>query len=88
MNCPDAETPGDVSMLLNGSSANAIAYIASGKDCRFALSLFYALVASTRRVDVPTAFYERLDKAIASSVKAASDNNARDAQGHGASHVE
>ena len=76
MNCPDAETLGDVSMLLNESSANIMAHIFSCKDCRFALSLLDALVASTMQVDVPTACYERTGKAIAVSVEAVSVANA------------
>ena len=75
MNCPDAETLGEVSILLDESSADTIARIFSCKDCRFALSLFDALVAATRQVDVPTAFHERLNRAIAASVEAVSVAN-------------
>ena len=44
MNCPNAETPRDVSTLLDESNADTMAHIVSRKDCRFALSLFDALV--------------------------------------------
>ena len=76
MNCPNAETPRDVSTLLDESNADTMAHIVSRKDCRFALSLFDALVPSTRQVDEPTAFHERLHKAIAASVEAVSVANA------------
>ena len=76
MNRPDAETSGDASMLLDESSADTMAHIVSRKDCRFALSLFDALVPSTRQVDEPTAFHEPLVKAIAASVEAVSVANA------------
>ena len=76
INCPDAETPRDVSMLLDESSADTMAHIVSRKDCRFALSLFDALEPSTRQVYEPTAFHEPLVKAIAASVEAVSVANA------------
>ena len=76
MNCPNAETPRDVSTLLDESNADTMAHIVSRKDCRFALSLFDALVPSTRQVDEPTAFHEPLVKAIAAWLEAVSVANA------------